>query len=51
MLAGGLTPENVATAIEISGAIAVDVASGVENECGEKDPELMEAFIKQAKGQ
>jgi anthranilate synthase / indole-3-glycerol phosphate synthase / phosphoribosylanthranilate isomerase len=49
MLAGGLTPENVAKAIEVSGAVAVDVSSGVENEKGDKDPALMTAFIKNAK--
>ena len=49
MLAGGLTPENVAKAVEISGAVAVDVASGVEDSKGEKDPDLVMKFIKEAK--
>ena len=49
MLAGGLNPENVAQAIRTSGALAVDVASGVENEKGEKDPELIKRFIAEAK--
>ena len=50
MLAGGLTPENVAEAIRISGAAAVDVSSGVESAPGQKDPAKIHAFIKAAKG-
>ena len=46
MLAGGLTPENVAQAIKISGARAVDVSSGVESAPGCKDPNKIEAFLK-----
>jgi anthranilate synthase/indole-3-glycerol phosphate synthase/phosphoribosylanthranilate isomerase len=49
MLAGGLTPDNVAKAVAVSGAVAVDVSSGVENEKGDKDPALMTAFVKNAK--
>ena len=49
MLAGGLTPENVARAVEVSGAVAVDVASGVEDSKGQNDPELVRRFIKEAK--
>ncbi|MBN2751820.1 MAG: phosphoribosylanthranilate isomerase [Rhodospirillaceae bacterium] len=49
MLAGGLTPENVATAIASSGAAAVDVSSGVECAVGKKDPARIAAFIKAAK--
>ena len=49
MLAGGLTPANVAEAIRISGATSVDVSSGVESAPGRKDPALIAAFIKAAK--
>ena len=50
MLAGGLTAENVAEAIKISGAKTVDVSSGVETAPGQKDPAKILAFIKAAKG-
>ncbi|MFM7345204.1 MAG: phosphoribosylanthranilate isomerase [Tagaea sp.] len=46
MLAGGLTPSNVAEAIRISGARAVDVASGVETAPGVKSPELIREFVE-----
>lgn len=49
MLAGGLTPDNVAEAIRVSGAAAVDVSSGVERERGRKDRELIRAFVAAAK--
>jgi phosphoribosylanthranilate isomerase len=49
LLAGGLTPENVAAAIAASGARAVDVSSGVESEPGRKDPARIRAFITAAK--
>lgn len=48
MLAGGLTPANVAEAIRLTGARQVDVASGVESAPGVKDPDLMVAFVKAA---
>lgn len=50
MLAGGLNADNVAEAIRISGAQAVDVSSGVERAPGQKDPAKIQAFIKAAKG-
>jgi phosphoribosylanthranilate isomerase len=48
-LAGGLTPENVADAIRLTGAAIVDVSSGVEKAPGVKDPELIRRFLKAAK--
>ena len=50
LLAGGLTPDNVAEAIAATGATAVDVSSGVERTRGVKDAALIEQFIKAAKG-
>jgi phosphoribosylanthranilate isomerase len=49
MLSGGLTPDNVAEAIRITGAPIVDVSSGVETSPGEKDPELIRRFLEAAK--
>ena len=49
ILAGGLTPENVTEAIEAVHPYAVDTASGVESEPGEKDKVLLEMFIRAAK--
>jgi phosphoribosylanthranilate isomerase len=49
ILAGGLTPHNVAEAILALRPHAVDVASGVESSPGKKDPEKVAAFIKAAK--
>lgn len=48
LLAGGLTPETVATAIRRTGARQVDVSSGVESAPGRKDPDLMRAFVEAA---
>ncbi|SMR70675.1 phosphoribosylanthranilate isomerase [Aliiroseovarius halocynthiae] len=48
MLAGGLTPDNVAEAIRLTGAKQVDVSSGVETAPGVKDPALVKTFIANA---
>jgi len=48
MLSGGLNPDNLAAAVRISRAEAVDVSSGVENKPGEKDPAKIRAFLARA---
>ena len=53
MVAGGLHPENVETAIKsqksVEGFLGVDVSSGVETAPGQKDLDLVEAFLAKAK--
>ncbi|MEC7764550.1 MAG: phosphoribosylanthranilate isomerase [Pseudomonadota bacterium] len=45
MLAGGLTPKNVALAVKFTGARQVDVSSGVESAPGVKDEALIREFL------
>lgn len=49
LLAGGLTPANVAEAIRLTKAPGVDVSSGVETAPGQKDSGLIRDFIAAAK--
>ena len=49
VLAGGLTPDNVAAAIRATGASAVDTASGVELSPGKKNPAAVKKFVEAAK--
>jgi phosphoribosylanthranilate isomerase len=48
LLAGGLTPDNVADAVSRVRPFAVDVASGVEREGGVKDHDAMQRFVRSA---
>jgi len=48
MLSGGLTRDNLAEAVRISGARVVDVSSGVESQPGQKDPEKIATFLAEA---
>ena len=50
MLAGGLTPDNVARAVQLTGARQVDVASGVESAPGVKDAARIATFVAAAQG-
>lgn len=49
MLAGGLTPNNIATALRIVRPFGVDVSSGIELRRGKKDHEKMRFFIEAVK--
>jgi len=46
MLSGGLDAANVAAAVAVTGATAVDVSSGVESAPGAKEPALIRAFLE-----
>jgi len=50
ILAGGLTPDNVRRAICRVRPSGVDVHTGVENAAGRKDPDLVRAFVSEARG-
>lgn len=48
LLAGGLTPDNLAEAVHATGAEAVDVSSGVEDAPGVKNPRTIRSFLRRA---
>jgi phosphoribosylanthranilate isomerase len=50
LLAGGLGPDDVATAISIVRPAGVDASSRLERHSGEKDPELVRDFVRSARG-
>lgn len=49
ILAGGLTPDNVLEAIRLARPYGVDVAGGVEDSPGRKDPERVHRFVENAR--
>jgi phosphoribosylanthranilate isomerase len=49
-LAGGLTADNVVSAIQMTGAKQVDLSSGVESAPGVKDPAKIRAFMAAIRG-
>ncbi len=49
ILAGGLTPDNIAAAIAAVRPFGVDVSSGVEQQPGAKSPALIAAFVARAR--
>ncbi|HJU14901.1 MAG TPA: phosphoribosylanthranilate isomerase, partial [Stellaceae bacterium] len=49
LLSGGLTADSLAEAVRISGAVIVDVSSGVEHRPGLKDPDKIRAFLAAAR--
>ena len=49
LLAGGLTPDNAAEAVRVTGASVLDVSSGVESSRGVKSVDLIRAFLETVK--